>query len=308
MANPVLMRLSRNDRMRRLSSRLPVTRAVVDRFVAGETDADVIQACRRLGEQGLTSTIDRLGEDVTDRAQAQAATSAYVTVLSRLGAEGLVPAAEVSVKLSAIGGALGADGATIALANAQAICQAAAAVGTTVSIDMEDHTTVDATLHTVRELRREHPWVAAVVQAALRRTEGDLGELVAAGSRVRLVKGAYDEPPSVAFSDKAEVDGSYLRCLQILMAGQGYPQVATHDLALVERARELAGQYGRAADSYEFQLLYGVRPALQSRLRARGEQVRIYVPYGEDWYGYFMRRLAERPANVGFFARALVGR
>lgn len=306
-ANPVLMRLSRSDRVKRLTTSLPVTRSVVDRFIAGETDAEVLGVIRRLREQGLTVTIDRLGEDVADRAQADSATGAYVALLGRLAEQGMVPAAEVSVKLSAIGGALGSDGTAIALANAHAICQAAADAGTTVSIDMEDHTTVDATLGAVRQLREDFPWVAAVVQAALRRTAADLADLVGPGSRIRLVKGAYDEPPSVAFTEKADVSAAYDRCLQILLAAPGYPQIATHDLGLVERARELAAQHARNRDSYEFQLLYGVRPALQSRLCAQDQQVRIYVPFGSDWYGYFMRRLAERPANVGFFARALVG-
>lgn len=307
-ANPVLMRLSRNDRVRRVTTALPVTRAVVNRFVAGAGEADAVRVSRELVGQGLAVTIDRLGEDVVDREQADASAAAYVGLLSTLRRADLVPAVEVSLKLSAMGQSLGADGPKISLDNARAVCQAAAEAGTTVSVDMEDHTTVDATLEVVRELRTEFPWVAAVVQAALKRTEGDLASLTGASSRVRLVKGAYAEPASVAYAEKEEVDSSYDRCLRLLMRGQGYPQVATHDLTMIATAERLVLESERAADSYEFQVLYGIRGQEQQRLHAAGHTVRIYVPFGDDWYGYFMRRLAERPANIGFFARALVSR
>lgn len=307
MANAALMRLSRSNRVRRLTTALPVTRTVVDRFVAGETAADVVAATRTLLASGLTVTVDRLGEDVGNRAQATATATAYVALLDGLADAGLVPGAEVSLKLSAVGQAL-SDGSAISLDHARTVCTAAARVGTTVSIDMEDHTTADATLTAVGELRQDFPWVAAVVQSALRRTAGDLAGLVGAGSRVRLVKGAYAEPASVAHTDKSAIDAAYARCLALLMAGAGYPQVATHDPALIELAGRLAQQHGRAAASYEHQMLFGIRVGEQQRLHAEGKQMRVYVPFGDDWYGYFMRRLAERPANVAFFARALVSR
>jgi proline dehydrogenase len=173
-----------------------------------------------------------------------------------------------------------------------------------VTVDMEDHTTVDTTLETVAKLRAEHPWVGAVVQAALRRTEGDCADLAREGSRVRLVKGAYAEPASVAYTAKAEVDASYERCLRILLAGPGHPMVATHDPRLIA----LAEGYGRDPATFEFQMLYGVRVPEQHRLAAAGHRMRVYVPYGADWYGYFARRLAERPANLGFLLRALLTR
>jgi proline dehydrogenase len=308
MANAILLKLSHSDRVRRLTTRLPMTRTVVERFVSGEHDSDVLNTVRELQADGLSATIDRLGEDVSDRASADATASAYVSLLTKLSAAGLVPTAEVSLKLSAMGQALGADGHEIALANARRVCEAAAQVGTTVSIDMEDHTTVDRTLQTVQELRTDFPWVAAVLQAALRRTEADVKDLTGIGSRVRLVKGAYAEPGSVAYLQKADVDASYARNLEILMAGAGYPQVASHDPAMIELGLELAARYDRTPKSYEFQMLYGIRAAEQNRLRADGRQVRVYVPYGSDWYGYFVRRLAERPANIGFFARALIHR
>jgi proline dehydrogenase len=186
--------------------------------------------------------------------------------------------------------------------------EAATAIGTTVTLDMEDHRTVDATLGTLAELRKEHPGTGAVLQAMLFRTEADAKDLAVTGSRVRLVKGAYNEPASVAHQNKKDVDAAYARCLEILMTGPGYPMVGSHDPAMVQRAHELAAQHSRAADSWEVQMLYGIRPDEQRRLAAAGTRVRAYVPYGVDWYAYFMRRLAERPANVGFFLRSLATR
>jgi len=200
------------------------------------------------------------------------------------------------------------DGDRMALDHATAICAAATRVGTTVTLDMEDHTNVDSTLGILAALRREHPWVGAVLQSGLRRTEADAADLAGAGSRVRLVKGAYAEPASVAYTAKADVDEAYLRCLRILMAGQGYPMVATHDLRMVEAARALTVEYGRHADDHEYQMLYGIRTAEQDRIAASGERMRVYLPYGADWYGYFTRRLAERPANLAFFLRSLISR
>jgi proline dehydrogenase len=173
---------------------------------------------------------------------------------------------------------------------------------------MEDHTTTDATLEAITDLRADFPWVGAVLQSYLRRTEGDCRDLATSGSRVRLCKGAYDEPDSVAFTRRADVDSSYRRCLQVLVEGGGYPMIATHDPALIAVASSLVRSSGRTSDSYEFQMLYGVRPDEQERLVTSGCAVRVYVPYGDDWYGYFVRRLAERPANVGFFLRAMSSR
>jgi proline dehydrogenase len=180
--------------------------------------------------------------------------------------------------------------------------------GTTVTLDMEDHTTTDATLESLAELRADYPWVGAVVQSYLRRTEADCRDLATVGSRVRLCKGAYNEPESVAFQKRADVDASYTRCLAVLMNGAGYPMVATHDPALVTAAEALVRTTKRKPDSYEFQMLYGIRPDEQLRLAGDRHLVRVYTPYGDDWYGYLMRRLAERPANVRFFLRALASR
>jgi proline dehydrogenase len=276
-------------------------RPVVDRFVAGNDLDAALPVIAGLAADRLV-TVDHLGENVSDRAGIDATVDAYRDLLLWLTAEGLADRVEVSVKLSAVGQGL-PDGDALALDGARAICEAAAEAGTTVTVDMEDHTTTDATLATVVALRADFPWVAAVLQSQLRRTEGDCRDLAGPGSRVRLCKGAYDEPESVAFTDRADVDRSYVRCLKILFAGEGLPLVATHDPRLVAIAQHL----GRDRP-YELQMLYGVRPGAQVDLAAAGERMRVYVPYGTQWYGYFMRRLAERPANVAFFLRALATR
>jgi len=280
----------------------PVSRDVVRRFVAGNTTEDAVRVSGELAAEGMFASLDHLGEDTTETGHADATTKAYITLLGRLGDNGLADRAEVSVKLSAVGQALDE---TMARDNAAAICAAAAAVGTTVTLDMEDHTTTDSTLGILRDLRTEYPWVGAVLQAYLHRTESDCRDLAHAGSRVRLCKGAYKEPSVVAFQSRLEVDKSYVRCLRVLMEGAGYPMVASHDPRLIAIARKLVLDTERAKGTYEFQMLYGIRPNEQRRLAADGETMRVYVPYGDEWYGYLMRRLAERPSNVGFFLRAL---
>jgi proline dehydrogenase len=297
-----LLTASRNARVRHLVETAPVSRDVVRRFVAGTTTDDAVRVTSTLAGSGLTVTLDHLGEDTTEIGHADATTKAYLTLLRRLGDLGLAGRAVGWVKVSAVGQA---HDESLALDNARAICEAAAAATTTVTVDMEDHTTTDSTLAVVRELRRDFPWTGAVLQAYLRRTEADCRDLATEGSRVRLCKGAYKEPESVAFQSRSEVDRSYVRCLRTLIAGGGYPMFATHDPRLISIAGTLVQRSGRAKGSYEFQMLYGIRPHEQLRLAEQGETVRIYVPYGDEWYGYLMRRLAERPANVGFFLRAL---
>jgi proline dehydrogenase len=284
------------------------SRRLVGRFVAGDDLDAALEPVRALVARGLLVTVDHLGEDVTAAADAVATRQAYLALLDRLDDLGLPHAVEVSVKLSALGQGLPGDGGRIALGHAAAICAAAARAGTTVTLDMEDHTTVDSTLEILATLRREHPWVGAVLQSALRRTEADAADLARAGSRVRLEKGAYAEPASVAYTAKAEVDEAYLRCLRILMAGPGYPMIATHDPRMIDAARAVAIVHGRTADDHEYQMLYGIRTAEQDRIAASGARMRVYLPYGADWYGYFTRRLAERPANLGFFVRSLLTR
>ena len=301
----LLLAASRSQAARRAVLTAPAGRAVVERFIAGESREDAVRCVDELIVRGLHVSVDHLGEDTTEPARADAVRDEYTGLLARLGAAGIGRRAEVSVKLSALGSALGPDGRRAALERARAVCAAADAAGTTVTLDMEDHTSTDDTLAAAAELRADFPWVGVVLQSYLRRTASDCRELVHAGSRVRLVKGAYAEPEAVAFRDRGEVDRSYVRCLRLLMEGHGYPMVGTHDPRLVEIAGSLAVRAGRAQDSYEFQMLYGIRTEEQRRLAAAGETVRVYVPYGADWYGYFMRRLAERPANLAFFLRAL---
>lgn len=303
-----LLHLADSTRVRDLVEQAPVSRAVVRRFVPGAGTRDAVTAAQDLAATHRMATIDYLGEDTTDLAHAQHTRDAYLSLLSALAAEGLTSGGvvEVSLKLSAVGQALPDDGQRVALEHARQVCQAAADAGTTVTLDMEDHTTTDATLETLRELRQDFPDVGAVLQAYLHRTEADCRDLAVAGSRVRLCKGAYREPASVAFQSPAEVDRSYVRCTKVLMQGAGYPMLATHDPRLVAIGGRLAEH--RAKGSYEYQMLFGIRPLEQQRLAREGETVRVYVPYGDQWYGYLMRRLAERPANLAFFLRALASR
>jgi proline dehydrogenase len=304
----VLLSASQSTKLRHLVETAPGSRQVVRRYVPGTGAQDALRACRELSAAGLNTTLDHLGEDTTDPEHARAVRDAYVGVLDVLSEAGLTQGGrvEVSVKLSAVGQALGPDGEKIALEHARAICDAAAAAGTTVTLDMEDHTTTDSTLEVLRDLRQDFPWVGAVLQAYLHRTEADCRDLAVEGSRVRLCKGAYNEPPSVAFASRQDVDRSYVRCLSVLMSGPGYPMVATHDPRLIAIAGALAARNRRTPTDHEYQMLYGIRPDEQRRLAGEGETVRVYVPYGAQWYGYLMRRLAERPANVAFFLRSLL--
>jgi proline dehydrogenase len=303
-----LLLLARSSAVKKLVSSMPVSAGIVRSYVPGETTESAVEATARLADDGLRVTLDHLGEDTLDVEQADATVAAYLDALQQLSARGLTRNAEVSVKLSAIGQSLPDNGHKIALENARTICRAARNAGTTVTLDMEDHTTTDSTLAILRELRKDFPETGAVLQAMLHRTESDCRALAYEGSRVRLCKGAYLEPESVAFQDRLDIDKSYVRCLKVLLAGEGYPMIATHDPRMVEIASSLASRHGRAEGTYEFQMLYGIRPDEQKRLAAEGETVRVYLPYGREWYGYLMRRLAERPQNLTFFLRSLVSK
>jgi len=309
-ARPAILAASRRDGLRRTAERLPITREVVHRFVPGESIADAMDAVAQLRYSRRLVSIDHLGEDVTDLETANQNVDVYRALLDALERrdepDTAVRPLEVSVKLSALGQALGRDGEKIALDNARAICARAQRAGVWLTVDAEDHTTTDSTLSIVRELRTEFDWVGTVLQAYLKRTPGDCADF--ADARIRLCKGAYDEPASVAYRDRAEVTDAYLRCLRILMAGDGYPMVASHDPQIIAEVPALASEFGRGVDDFEYQMLYGIRDAEQRRLAEAGNHVRVYVPFGSQWYGYFVRRLAERPANLTFFLRALVGR
>jgi proline dehydrogenase len=304
LTSKALLAAARRPGLRRAVVATPATRRVVDRFVAGEALDDALAVVRTLTADGIAVTLDHLGEDVTDRTAATHSRDAYLAALEALAPLCLGRRAEVSVKLSAFGQAL-PDGHDLALDLVRPVVEAADALGTTVTLDMEDSRTVDSTLAILAELRKDHSGTGAVLQAALHRTEDDARALAVEGSRVRLVKGAYDEPATVAHRGRRAVDAAYARCLEVLMTGAGYPMVGSHDPALIAQAQLLAARSGRRPDSWEVQMLYGIRPQEQRRLVANGLQVRAYVPYGVDWYGYFMRRLAERPANLRFFLRSL---
>ncbi len=315
MLRSTILAASRNRRVERLVTTMPISRDVVRRFVGGVDTDTAVAVARALVGEGLTVTLDHLGEDTTDLAHAQAVVAAYLELLAALERAGLAQRlgpltarAELSVKLSAIGQALPGDGEKLALEHARQICAEAQRVGATVTLDMEDHTTTDSTLGILAALRADFPDTAAVLQAYLHRTLQDCRDLATAGSRVRLCKGAYKQPSAVAHQKREDVDLSYVRCMNVLLAGPGYPMFATHDPRLIAIGIERAAFHGKGLDEFEFQFLYGIRPDEQHRLARAGHTVRVYVPYGAQWYGYLMRRLAERPANLTFFARSVLSK
>ncbi|MBV9794380.1 MAG: proline dehydrogenase family protein [Actinobacteria bacterium] len=307
MLRRTLLAAAASDRLHQAVITAPQTRAIVDRYVAGDTTADAVSTARALRASGLLVSLDYLGEDTTDAGQAAAVAATYVGLLGELSAAGLAGSGgcEVSVKATAVGLFLPEHGEKTAAENIARICTAARNAGTTVTLDAEEHTAVGATLRIAGELRADFPDLGCVVQSRLRRTEADCEQLAASGARVRLCKGAYDEPPDVAYQQRRDVDLSYVRCLKLLMAGSGYPMLATHDPRLIDIATALALLTGRSPDRFEYQMLYGIRADEQQRLADAGSRVRVYVPYGSDWYGYLIRRLAERPGNLAFFLRSL---
>lgn len=309
---PAILAAARSERMERSISRSKLTHKLVTRFVPGAAQADAVAAVKALVDSGRFISVDYLGEDISHAGEAERTVQAYLSLLEAYGklgieADGGARPLEVSIKLSALGQSL-PGGEELALVNARTICAAAERVGAWVNVDAEDHTTSDSTLRIVRELRQEFPTVATVLQAYLHRTEQDCRDLAGPGSRIRLCKGAYKEPSEVAFQGKEDVDASYLRCLKVLMEGNGYPMVASHDPRMIEAAQTYAREAGRSSDDFEIQMLYGIRDAEQTRLVSDGVHVRTYIPFGDDWYGYFMRRLAERPANLMFFLRSLISK
>ncbi len=312
-----LLTLSHRRSLGRLATQIPITRPMVRRFVAGESFDEVLPALRQLRDRGMHTTLDVLGESVTAEADARAAAERYLATLDALAEAGLER--NVSLKPSQMGLGISRD---LAHENVGAIVARATELGAFVRIDMEDHTTTDATLDLWRAVRPTAgagpspddqtepdrpgtPDVGVVIQAALRRSAGDVETILAADGRVRLCKGAYMEPGSVAYQDKAEVDAAYERLMLRLLRAGRYPAIATHDVRLIKRAVEVAQAEGIGRERFEFQMLYGVRRDIQEQLVDAGWRVRTYVPYGSQWYPYFMRRLAERPANVSFLLRNL---
>jgi proline dehydrogenase len=277
---------------------------MVARFVAGETLDEALSALERLRAGGFRTTVDVLGEAVTSADAARAAADEYLDTLDALAARGLDP--NVSVKLSQMGLGIGEG---VARENIERILTRAATHDAFVRIDMEDHATTDATLavwRAVRPINASHGDSGVVIQAALRRSPVDVDALIAENARIRLCKGAYVEPASVAFPDKPDVDEAYGALMERLLQDGNFPGIATHDERLIARAVAFARSNGIGPERFEFQMLYGVRRDLQERLVRAGYGVRVYVPFGTQWYPYFMRRLAERPANVAFILRSIL--
>jgi proline dehydrogenase len=280
-----------------------LARGLVDRFVAGETIDEAIGACHVIVAQGMTITLDQLGENVHSQAEVDAATGTYVAMLRRLRQESLPP--NVSVKLTMLGLDLGEEVAHSAMVS---ILEAAREVSGFVRIDMEGSAYTERTMRMFHELHDRFPdEVGIVIQSYLHRAEADVRECIARNARVRLVKGAYAEPASVAFQGSEKVDGSYVTLMKLLLDDGNFPALATHDPALIQQARDYVRQRGIELDRFEFQMLYGVRRDEQRRLADEGYGMRVYVPFGTEWYPYFTRRIAERPSNALFVLRQLRG-
>ncbi len=295
------MWLSHRKALGRLSTRIPVTRPMVRRFIAGESLAEVLPALEHLRDAGYLTTVDVLGESVDSAEACEAAAGRYAETLDALAGRGLER--NVSLKLTQMGLDIDRDLCRDTVAS---VFRKAAGVGAFVRIDMEDHPKTDRTLDIFRELRPLNPDSGVVIQAALRRSPDDVETLITERVRVRLCKGAYNEPASVALRERDEISAAYEAQARRLMAEGNYPALATHDGRLIGRLIRWAEAEGIARDRYEFQMLHGVRRDLQAQLLDKGFRVRVYVPYGTQWYPYFMRRLAEKPANVTFMLRSLM--
>jgi proline dehydrogenase len=302
-----LLRLSESATAKKVITRTPVSRSLAQRFVAGDTLEDAVEAARALNAANLSVSLDFLGESVKTREEAEAATAMVIKILETIERTGID--ANVSVKPSQFGLDLDEE---FCRANIEMVLQRARELGDGVGeifvrLDMESSAYTARTIDLLEALWKDgfHN-TGTVLQSYLRRTPGDLERLIALGSRVRLVKGAYQEPPEVAFEDKADTDRMYLEEMERLLEAGNYPAVATHDEAIIDHARRFVWEKGIGKESFEFQMLYGVRRDLQTRLREEGYNVRVYVPFGDSWYPYLMRRLAERPANVLFMAGSIL--
>jgi proline dehydrogenase len=278
-------------------------RGFARRFIAGETSDEAILSARAIEASGLSVTLDYLGESVATIAEADAATRAYLGVMERIAAAGVER--NVSLKLTQLG--LTVDRAT-SVDNLRRILDAGGAHGFFVRIDMENSPYTAVTLDVFETMWQQGYRNAGVVlQSCLPRSAADAARMNTLGARVRLVKGAYKEPREIAYQSKADVDAAFLRIMRVLLEYGTYPAIATHDPTMIAATRAFAAERGIAADRFEFQMLYGIRRDLQASLRTDGLRLRVYVPFGREWFPYFMRRLGERPANVGFVVRALLG-
>lgn len=295
MLRETLIQLSQQRRLQDFAMHNRLAQSMARRFVAGETLPDAVGVVRDLNSRGLTATLDHLGENVTSPGEAEMAATAAVTMFHAIATGDI--ACNVSLKLTQLGLDISED---LALENLSKVIGAATETNNFLRIDMEGSAYVDRTLSVLYRARERHPNVGAVIQSYLDRSAMDLEHLIEARVRVRLVKGAYLEPPGVAFQRKSEVDHNFIVLMRSLLDRGVYPAIATHDPAMIEATIEHARDHRLSPDGFEFQMLYGIRRDLQERLRAQGYRVRIYVPYGTQWYPYLMRRMAERPANVMF--------
>jgi proline dehydrogenase len=298
----IILFLSRNKRLRAWVETSPSARRLSSRFVAGSTLEEALEACQRLKAEGITATLDYLGENVTSLDEAAACRDVYLGMLPAMKEAGVEP--NVSLKLTQFGLELSESACE---ENVRALVKAAGAIGGFVRIDMESSQFTDRTLGMVTRLHAQSAACGVVVQAYLRRSAADVACLEREHIRVRLCKGAYLEPPEVAFPKKWEVDRNYLDLARNLLTNGVYPAMATHDWRIIQAVEEHATRNGVGRDRFEFQMLYGIRRDEQKRLVEEGYRLRVYVPFGEAWYPYFMRRLAERPANLMFFLRQLFG-
>jgi proline dehydrogenase len=293
--------LSNRRALRRWMEHSPRAAALTSRFIAGREIEDALRVTRQINQSGLTTTLDYLGESVTTLAEAAASRDVYLRVLEAIHAQGLK--ANVSIKLTQFG----LDVSEAACReNVAAIARRVGEIGSFVRVDMESSAYTARTLALVSDLHETYPHIGTVLQSYLYRTAGDAEDLIQRRLRVRLVKGAYDEPADVAFQKKSDVDANYAKLAQRLLLASDYPALATHDEALLREALRFAEAHGIAKDRFEIQMLYGIRRDLQAQYARQGYRVRVYVPFGGAWYPYFMRRLGERPANVWFLVRHLL--
>jgi proline dehydrogenase len=299
-----LLWLSQRNGVFRFIRSNPLARRFASRFVAGETIEEGVASARELMSRGITASLDLLGESVTSPAEATAAKDQYLLMLDRMAAAGNIEV-NVSVKLTQMGLDIDED---LCRRNMREILERTASHGGFVRLDMEGSDYTQRTLDFFRQ--HLHPDFGAhcgvVIQSALRRSERDIADLVAMRARVRLCKGAYLEPPDIAFPEKADVDRNYVKLMERLLTEGNYPGLATHDERIIAHARAFVGEHRIAEDRFEFQMLYGVRRDLQQQLRAAGHRMRVYIPFGNQWYPYLMRRLAERPANIAFMMGNIV--
>ena len=301
-ARQTLLFLSRHEGLKDFATGFPAFKKMTTRFVAGEDLEQTVAAIRALNALGCTASFDHLNEDVSQVSATEEEVREYLRILARIDETGI--RSNVSIKLTQFG--LGID-PELAYRNARTVVEDAARRGNFVRVDMEGSNVTQVTLDIFRRLRSEFGLndVGIVVQSYLRRTWGDVQELLKIPARIRICKGAYNEPPEVAFPDKRDVDENYVRVMRALLASGVYHGIATHDPKMIDATVDFAQKQGIGREAFEFQMLYGVRRDLQEQLARDGYNVRVYVPYGKQWYPYFMRRLAERPANVWFILKNL---